>query len=303
MTLFQALAYFFREAAVGLARSWKVSLLAVVTIGVSLFLGGTVQLVTSNLAHAVGEWQEQARLTLYLRSDAGAAELQSLAVLVATGSRGSALLEVSAAEAVARFHQSFPSLAGLFSGLEGDPLPPSWELQIPPGERGSERFAAWVTELRTHPAVLMVDDDLDWLAQAGRLLALVRATGLALSGLLLGAAIFTIASVVRLILLLYRDEIAVQRLVGATEFFVRGPFYVQGLLQGFVGAVGALGALALTRLVLLANLGPSLAAELLLSRFLGWPQQLVLVAIGALAGFGGAILSVRREVAGEPGAS
>ena len=46
MTLFQALAYFFREAAVGLARSWKVSLLAVVTIGVSLFLGGTVQLVT-----------------------------------------------------------------------------------------------------------------------------------------------------------------------------------------------------------------------------------------------------------------
>jgi cell division transport system permease protein len=160
-----------------------------------------------------------------------------------------------------------------------------------------------VTELRTHPAVLMVDDDLDWLAQAGRLLALVRATGLALSGLLLGAAIFTIASVVRLILLLYRDEIAVQRLVGATEFFVRGPFYVQGLLQGFVGAVGALAALALIRLVLLANLGPSLAAELLLSRFLGWPQQLVLVAIGALAGFGGAILSVRREVAGEPGTS
>ena len=65
----------------------------------------------------------------------------------------------------------------------------------------------------------------------------------------------------------------------------------------------ALAALALIRLVLLANLGPSLAAELLLSRFLGWPQQLVLVAIGALAGFGGAILSVRREVAGEPGTS
>lgn len=299
MSLLQALVYFLREAAVGLSRSWKVSLLAVLTIGVSLFLGGTVQLVTSNLARAVDDWQHAARLTLYLRAEADAAARQSLADLVAGRAHVQSLEEISAAEAVARFHRNFPSLVGLFSGLEGDPLPPSWELQVAPGERGTPRFAEWVGTLRAHPAVLMVDDDLDWIAQAERLLALVRTSGLALSALLLGAAVFTIASVVRLILLLYRDEIAVLRLVGATEFFVRGPFYAQGLLQGLLGAVAALGALVLVRAVLLANLGPSLAAQLLLARFLAPTQQLVLVAIGALAGLGGAILSVRREVAGQ----
>lgn len=298
MTLFQALLYFLREAAVGLARSWKVSLLAVLTIAVSLFLGGTVQLVTSNLSRAVDDWQRQARLTIYLRADPAPGEREALEALVLGQGLAASREEISAAEAVARFHRNFPSLVGLFSGLEGDPLPASWELQIDPSERSGERFGAWVASLRSHPAVLMVDDDLDWLDQAARLLGLVRTSGLALSALLLGAAVFTIASVVRLILLLYRDEIAVLRLVGATEFFVRGPFYAQGLLQGLLGALAALGSLALVRAVLLANLGSSLAAGLLLARFLAPGQQALLVAIGALAGLGGAVLSVRREVAG-----
>ena len=301
MTLFQAFLYFFREATVGLGRSWKISSLAVLTIAVSLFLGGTVQLVTSNLARAVDDWQRQARLTIYLRADPAPDERESLEALVLGHGLVGAREEVSAAEAVARFHRNFPSLVGLFSGIEGDPLPASWELQVEPGERSGERFLAWVASLRAHPAVLMVDDDLDWLDQAERLLGLVRTSGLALSALLLGAAVFTIASVVRLILLLYRDEIAILRLVGATEFFVRGPFYAQGLLQGLLGALTALGALALVRAVLLANLGPSLAGELLLSRFLGSGQLALLVAIGVLAGLGGAILSVRREVAGRRG--
>ena len=301
MTLLQALLYFFREAMVGLGRSWKVSSLAVLTIAVSLFLGGTVQLVTSNLARAVDDWQRQARLTIYLRADPAPDERESLEALVLGHRLAGAREEVSAAEAVARFHRNFPSLVGLFSGLEGDPLPASWELQVEPRERGGELFLAWVASLRAHPAVLMVDDDLDWLDQAERLLGLVRTSGLALSALLLGAAVFTIASVVRLILLLYRDEIVILRLVGATEFFVRGPFYAQGLLQGALGSLTALGALALVRAVLLANLGPSLAGELLLSRFLTPGQLTLLVAIGALAGLGGAVLSVRREVAGRQG--
>ncbi|MCL4836533.1 MAG: hypothetical protein KJ058_01020 [Thermoanaerobaculia bacterium] len=298
MTLLQALLYFLREAAVGLARSWKVSLLAVLTIALSLFLGGTVQLVTSNLSRAVDDWQRQARLTIYLRADPLPGEREALEALVLGQGLVASREEISAAEAVARFHRNFPSLVGLFSGLEGDPLPASWELQVDPSERGGERFVTWVASLRSQSAVLMVDDDLDWLDQAARLLGLVRTSGLALSALLLGAAVFTIASVVRLILLLYRDEIAVLRLVGATEFFVRGPFYAQGLLQGLLGALAALGSLALVRAVLLANLGSSLAADLLLARFLAPGQQALLVAIGALAGLGGAVLSVRREVAG-----
>jgi cell division transport system permease protein len=141
----------------------------------------------------------------------------------------------------------------------------------------------------------MVDDDRDWLAHAERLLALVRATGLALSALLLGAAVFTIASVVRLISLLYRDEVAVLRLVGATEFYVRGPFFAEGVLQGFLGAALALGALAGGWVAASGELGRSASLALLFAHFLSWPQSLLLLALGPVAGLVGAVLSWQRE--------
>ena len=78
----------------------------------------------------------------------------------------------------------------------------------------------------------MVDDDRDWLRQLEGVVQVVRTVGMALVAVLLLAAIFTIASVIRLTAYLYRDEIGVMRLVGATELFIRGPFYVEGLVQG-----------------------------------------------------------------------
>ena len=81
----------------------------------------------------------------------------------------------------------------------------------------------------------MVDDDRDWVAQLEGVLQVIGAVGLGVVAVLMVAAIFTIASVIRLTAYLYRDEIGVMRLVGATELFIRGPFYVEGLLQGLLG--------------------------------------------------------------------
>ncbi len=73
---------------------------------------------------------------------------------------------------------------------------------------------------------------------------------LLLGGLICLTTILTIASVVRLTALLHNDEIAVLRLVGATEFYIRGPFYFAGIAQGFAG--GFLGVVWLVLLRLLA---------------------------------------------------
>ncbi|HEX2254806.1 MAG TPA: permease-like cell division protein FtsX [Thermoanaerobaculia bacterium] len=296
MTLLQALAYFLREALVSLRRSWKVSLLAVVTIGVSLFVGGGFLLAATNLAEQAERWREEAKVVVYLQPTA-AAEVRAAVVARARAAPWAAAVEEVGPEVAAeRFRQAFPSLGGLVEGEAGDsPLPPSVEIRPVPGTPPGE-IAAWAEAVRAEPAVDMVDDDRDWLERLDTLIAAVRGIGLALGAVLLGAAIFTIAAVIRLTAFLYHDEISVMRLVGATEFFIRGPFYAEGLLQGLLGGVLAVGGLyGAWRAAVERSAAGGLLSRLLLADFLGLREALLLVALGAAAGFAGALLSLRRE--------
>jgi cell division transport system permease protein len=146
----------------------------------------------------------------------------------------------------------------------------------------------------------MVDDDRDWVAQLSAVVAVVRGLGLALGGVLLGAAVFTIGSVIRLTAYLYEEEMTVMRLVGATEFFIRGPFYVEGLLQGLLGGALAAGGLTAAAWAARERLGESLLGRLVAAEPPAPDQLLLLVGLGAAAGLLGAVLSLRREALGEP---
>jgi cell division transport system permease protein len=298
VNLWQALRYFFREASVSLLRSWKVSLLAVLTIAVSLFVSGVVLLVSSNLGQLVKGWRSQTKVVLYLEPDAPPTALGELTALAQQQSWVTAVEPVSAAEAEARFRTSFPSLGDLVEGWEDDPLPPSLELSFEAATLPKAAYESWIETMRQRPEIAMVDDDRDWLAQVSALITVVRGVGLALGAVLLGAAIFTIGSVIRLTAYMYHEEISIMRIVGATEFYIRGPFYVEGLLQGTLGAVLALGGLHLAHGLLQTPSDASLWGSVMTAHFLGWRHQLVLIALGAAAGLVGAIFSLRRESLG-----
>jgi cell division transport system permease protein len=296
VSLLQALRYFFREAAVNLLRGWKVSLLAVLTIAVSLGLGGTFLLAGRNLGGAVERWRSQSRVVVYLRSETTDADLRRLAAEATAAPWVAGVEAVTAAEARRRFRDIFPSLAGLVEGWESEPLPASLEIALhDPGKTRPPALESWLAAWRRRPEVTLLDDDREWLSQLETMIAVLRAVGLTLGGILLGGAIFTIASVIRLTAYLHREEISILRLVGATEFYIRGPFYAEGLLQGLIGGGLAIGALYAAFRLVQRQAASSHLASLLASDFLA-PRQLVLLAtVGALAGLAGAVASLRRE--------
>ncbi|MFY9820961.1 MAG: permease-like cell division protein FtsX [Thermoanaerobaculia bacterium] len=294
MSLLQALRYFFREAAVNLLRSWKVSLLAVLTIAVSLFIGGAFLLVSGNLSASLERWRGEMRAVIYLKPDTPAEDLRRLAAEAARQPGVKSVQPVTAAGARQRFQEIFPGLADLVAGWQDEPLPASLEVGLDPKTAGPAR-SAWLDGWRHRPEVTLVDDDREWLGQLETVVAVVRAVGLALVAGLLGAAIFTIASVIRLTAYLHHEEISILRLVGSTEFFIRGPFYVEGLLQGWLGGLVASGALWGVYQFLHARGRGSLVSAVLALDFLKLQDVALLVLLGGAAGLFGAVASLRRE--------
>jgi len=296
VNLFQAFAYFLREATIGLIRSWRVSLLAIVTIGVSLFLAGGFLLASRNLSRAIHEWKLEARFVLYLAERSTAEERREAEEALRAAEVCESVDALSPETGAERFQAAFPILTELLDGSRYGRVPTSLEARkrtVRPEERAE--YDAWLDRLRALPAVEMVDDDREWIADVETILAFTRAVGSLLTAMLLGAAVFTIAAVVRLTSFLYRDEIAIQRLVGATEFFIRGPFYVEGILQGLLGAMLAWGALQGVHVGLEPRIAQSSVLSIVLREFLTAREGLGLALVGAVAGLGGALVSLGRE--------
>ena len=176
-------------------------------------------------------------------------------------------------------------------------MPASLEVRLDWDALETEAFESWLTVLRGQSAVSMIDDDRDWLNQLETVVLVLQGFGALLGGILLLTAIFTIASIIRLTAYLYRDEIAVMRLVGATEFFIRGPFYVEGLFQGLAGGVAAcLGLFA--AFSALQQDEATVLTSILAGQFLNLSQIVLLIAVGGFAGLTGAVASLRRESLG-----
>ncbi len=294
MTLREAFRYFLGEALTNIRRSWRISLLAVLSIASSLFISGIFLLLGDNLSRIAAEWRSEAKLLIYLADGAeGQSERIRLRILERPWVTG--VEAVSSAEAERRFETIFPGLTRMLDGWEGQRLPASLEVGVDPDRVESETLdsCSWVASLRELPGVRMVDDDREWLRQLEALVAVLRGVGLTLGLILLSAAAFTIASVVRLTAHLYREEMGIMRLVGATEFLVRGPFVVEGLVQGAVGGLVGVVALFVAYSMIAAGSAPALFGSLLFGRFLPPAELLILVLVGAAAGLAGSLLSLR----------
>jgi cell division transport system permease protein len=293
--------WFFREA---LRRIWvskRTSFLAISMIAISLFILGACLLVAENLERAVNRWQGKSRANVYFDSEATPDQIHAVDGFLAAHPDLRVRRFVSREQALARFKSMFSNLNDVVDQLDENPFPPSFEVEVTQQTVRSRAFTDEIGALRIMPGVDDVQFDWQWLARLRRMIEIVNVAGLVAGGILAIAAAFTIANVIRLTMLTYREEIEIMRLVGATERIIRGPFLLEGILQGTIGGALAVGllfaAFALSRNAISAP--QSLLWSFLFSGFLTWQKIAALVAGGTLAGWIGSWLSVRGRVTEE----
>ena len=291
----RALRYSFDEAFVSLWRGRRAGALSTATIAVALFVLGAFLIATSNLEQLAREWNNSAEMSVYLADTVTEAQRAAIEKTLASGSVIASRQYLSKADALARFKRMFTDLSATLDGLGENPLPASYEVRVRGGaDAGVDLLLA---ELRQLPGVADVRYDREWLQRLSSAVSMIRGVGVLLGALLTIAAALTVANVVRLGLYARRDELDIMQLVGAPRAFIRGPFVMEGTLQGGLGAVVALAALGAVFFGLRGRYLAPLASAINLSSVTFLPAEfsLLLVLGGMVVGCLGGLIAAAGD--------
>lgn len=294
MPLLRAVQYFVEEALTSLWRSRLISVLSVSSIAVSLFVLGAFMTVASNLNEVVTRWTQKVQVTFYLEDRLEERIRQSLLDQLRADPAVESVVAVSREEALGRFRLLFKDLRTLPEDLGENPFPASLEATLRAGHQSPEQVLRLVKAYERAPGVEEVQYDLLWIQRLSTAVGLVRGVGGFLGGVLVLAGVFTISNVIRLTVYARQDELDIMRLVGATQAYVKGPFVVEGMIQGGLGGVASVVLLWAAFRVVARD---ALSTSDLLGRavvFLS-PELCVFIVLGGMAvGVVGSLVSLGR---------
>jgi cell division transport system permease protein len=272
----------------------------VVAIALALPFAGLT--VLDNVRPMSEQLSVDPEISLFMKTDATREQAQALAPqLREIVQGGRAKLTFVPREKALDTLKDKSGLSDVLDTLGDNPLPDSYVLKLEgfTNTADAARVDAIAARMRALPGVDTVQVDSAWVKRLAALLGVLRLALLLLAVTLGTVVIAVVFNTIRLQVLTQREEIAVSKLIGATDNFIHRPFYYTGALLGLCAGAVALGAVALA----LRPLNTAIAefARLYASEFqlapLGLPGIAALLAISAGLGLVGAMLSVQRHLA------
>ena len=276
-----------------LAAQKSAAALNALVIGIALSLpAGGYALLSSLRNLALGAALEP-QLSLFLRTEVRRAEADELGARLKSDARVRASRFVSRELALKEL-QATEGMAEVVAALARNPLPDAFVIQPKVSEAAALESLA--VELRNLPAVAQVQVDSAWARRLGALAGTARLAIALLAALLAFGLVAITFNTIRLQILTQRAEIEISKLIGATDAFIRRPFYYLGAVQGIAGGIVALavvgGSLAALN-VGVSELASSYGSYFRLG-FLAPSDALAVVLFSAVLGWMGAFLSVSK---------
>lgn len=270
----------------------------ILTVTVSLTIVAVFALLAVNIERLGEAWSSEVQVVAYLQDPPASEELDEWREKLLDLPEVTAVAYISPEKALELFRDRLGQEGDMLRGVEPDILPASLEVSLVTESRNPIGVRSVVDFLRDTLGL----DDLHygqaWLEKFESFMVLLRLSGMVLGTILMAATLFIIFNTIRLTLFARRDELDIMALVGATPFFIKAPYVLEGAVQGAAGGLMALGIVwALFRLVLHDGL-----QALLLSPgafnviFLSPAHQAMLVFGGFLLGVFGSLGSLRKFV-------
>src|SRR4029077_12048956 len=219
-----AMNFVLREAMAAFRRAPLPSALSVTTIAFSLFVVGLFGLVAVNVQRALAFVAERAEVVAYVLPGTPVETITHALKDIDAFPEVSSAAYVTEDSALARARRELVELQGPLRELERNPLPASIEVTLKPAARDAEHVGIVADRIRDFAFVDDVRYGRDWIERLDRLRLLAAAVGLAVGIAFAAVAVIIIGATIRMTVLQRGREIAIMRLVGATDWFVRVPF-------------------------------------------------------------------------------
>ncbi len=267
-------------------RAPLLSILSVTTIAFSLFAFGLFALVAINIRKAMDAVEDRVEIRAFVADGTPAEKLTNAVALIGRYPEVQQVDIVSKDQALARARTELGEFKDVF---DADFLPASIDVRVLPGHRDPATVKALADRIRQFGFVEDVRFGEEWITQLYRLRNIAGVVGAALGLAFASVALIIIGTTIRMAILARAKEISIMRLVGATDWYIRRPFLLEGIVKGLLGGVLALG----------MTWGSMRLVERYLSFqtvFFDHRMLLLGVAFGAALGFVGSLVSVGRQL-------
>lgn len=288
----RSMRYFFQEARRSLLRNRYLSLATISTAAICIFILGTAFLLVLNTNNFINRLENDLEVVAFLDKTLPEDTITQIGKDIAGHAQVESISLISKDEALLRMNEKYAAEgASLAETLGENPFPDSYEIKV----KNPQDVQAVAADLGQIPGVYRVNYGQGLVERLFNVTTWVRYLSMGIILLLLLGAIFLIATNVRLSIFARRKEIYLMKLVGAKDWFIKLPFYLEGIILGLVGALLAVAILALAYSSLLDNWQTSMAfIPLIDDRDVLLKSHIGLSGIGMLLGVIGTSISINR---------
>lgn len=270
------------------------NILTIITIAVSILIASAFALFLVNANDIATSWKKGIKIMAYLKPDVRETDMKAIKQKIKNMNDVRSVRFISKEAALQQLKHQMKRHASLLDNLKDNPLPNAFEIQLSGSSRDRNSVETMAVRLESLSEVDEVEYGQVWIGRFIDILNIFRLTGYVMGGLFFLATILIVANTIRLVLYSRREEVEIMRLVGATDGFIKTPFYLEGLIQGALGGLIALVLLFVIFLVISSSLEKGLASALLTIRFLSIEAFFGILLLSMSVGWLGCYLSLKQ---------
>lgn len=282
--------YFLKESLISFRKNWVISAAAITTVALSLLVVGFFMLI----AFTVNDWmkmtESKVEVVVFLIKGLPAESIEAMQAEIMSWDDVKEVTYVTEEQALERLKKEFKE-TDMLEMIEENPLPASFEISL----KNPQKANQIVNALKGRSEIDDIRHDRKTVEKLLALTKTARWVGVVFATLLMFASLVLISNAIRLAIYARRKEVAIMRLVGASNWFIRWPFLFEGIIQGFIGALVAVITLYVIQVTVIDRVN-----QVLVFLPVGSSQQefyrLVfgMIIVGAMIGAAGSTLALRR---------